>query len=160
MADPAAKIRVAQMKPVQLMRFILPLICALCMIASLPALAIAHDNVNVLVPSPDCIQTILDKDTAVGSDECLVALGSFPSRDGRRQDGHPYPIADLQTDRYSMNIHYAGGAFPDALLRNWPLSIDLNFWRQRLVFLSSCPCGDSRRQDCLGLCPAGRGPLL
>ena len=145
MADPAAKTRVAQMKPAQLMRFIPPMICALCMIASLPGLAIAHDDVNVLVPSPDCIRTILDKDTAVGSDECLVALGSFPSRDGRGQDGHPYPVADLQTDRYSMNIHYTGGAFPDASLRNWPLSIDLNFggsgWFSYLLVLVETRAG-------------------
>lgn len=125
--DPAARTQVAQMNPIQLMRYILPLICALCMIASLPGLAIAHDDGHILVPSSGCIQTILDKDTAVGSDDCLVALDSFPSRDGRSQDGHPYPTADLQTERYSMTIHYTGGAFPDASLRNWPLSIDLNF---------------------------------
>lgn len=105
----------------------LSVICALVVISILPYQANAHSDAHIVVPSPGCIQTILDQDSAVVADDCLVELGSFPARNGTRHDGVPYPIADLKSDEYSMVIHYTGGGFPDAALRNWPLSIDLNF---------------------------------
>lgn len=50
-----------------------------------------------LVLSPDCIQTILRQDTAV------------------------------QAADYRMRIHYTGGDFLDAVMANWPLSIEMNY---------------------------------
>lgn len=125
------------------------MLAALLVTAGWPQLAAGHgdghDDVHIAVPSPDCIQTILDTDTGVQADDCLVALASIMSRDGSTHDGMLYPIAELQTDRYSMMIHYTGGAFPDAALRNWPLSIDLNFggsgWFSYLLVLVETRAG-------------------
>ena len=109
------------------MKRVLSLICGLLLIAGWPRLALPHGDGHEAVPSPDCIQTILDKDAGVPAPDCLVELESVPSREGSSKDGAPYPVADLRTDQYSMVIHYTGGGFPDAALPNWPLSIDLNF---------------------------------
>ena len=79
-----------------------------------------------LVPSPDCIQTILNQDTAVPATDCLTELDTINARQGIGFDGVPYPIADTENDRYRMLIHYTAGNFPDAALANWPLSIELN----------------------------------
>ena len=127
------------------MKFLLPIICSLLVITGWTSRALAHADGHVVVPSPGCIQTILDTDNPVAADDCLVALDSFPSRDGSDQDGRTYPIADLQSDQYSMMIHYTGGAFPDASLRNWPLSIELNFggsgWFSYLLVLVETRAG-------------------
>jgi len=130
------------------MKHALSMICApLCtmLLAGWTQLANAHGDDHVAVPSPDCIQAILDKDAGIETDDCLVELSSVQSRDGRTHDGISYPVARLQTDRYTMMIHYTGGAFPDATLRNWPLSIDLNFggsgWFSYLLVLVETRAG-------------------
>ena len=89
--------------------------------------AIAHDGHDMLVPSPDCIQTILNADTGVQAEDCLTGTATFDTRKGASHDGTPYPVAEVDTERYRMIIHYTGGAFPDAALRHWPLSIELNY---------------------------------
>ena len=89
--------------------------------------AAAHDGHELLVPRPDCIQTILNADTGVPADDCLAGTATFDTRQGARQYGAPYPVAEVETERYRMIIHYTGGAFPDAALRHWPLSIELNY---------------------------------
>ena len=131
------------------MKFALPMFLSMAMALALtticPQLALAHGDGHVVVPSPDCIQTILDRDAGVEAADCLVELDSIPSREETSKDGVPYPVAALQTDQYSMMIHYTGGAFPDAALRNWPLSIDLNFggsgWFSYLLVLVETRAG-------------------
>ena len=109
------------------MKYVLSVICGFLAIAGSPERAQSHDEVGQLVPSPDCIQTILNQDTRVDASDCLIKAAALDARKGRAFDGQAYPIAEVQTDRYRMMIHYTGGGFPDAALNNWPLSIDLNF---------------------------------
>jgi len=103
------------------------MIVALLLGSGLAGPAAAHDGHELLVPRPDCIQTILNADTGVPADDCLAGTATFDTREGARQYGAPYPVAEVETERYRMIIHYTGGAFPDAALRHWPLSIELNY---------------------------------
>ena len=79
------------------------------------------------VPSPDCIQTILNQDTAVRTSDCLAEATSFTTTAQTGWQGASYPMAKMTRDDYTMLIHYTGGSFPDAAMANWPLSIDLNY---------------------------------
>lgn len=131
------------------MKLFLSKICVMfCMALGLggwPAGAASHEFADILVPSPDCIQTILNTDSAVQNDDCLTKIAGIEARDGISHDGVPYPVVDLQTDQYSMMIHYTGGSFPDAALRNWPLSIELNYggsgWFSYLLVLVETRAG-------------------
>ncbi|MEC7440222.1 MAG: hypothetical protein VX802_05155, partial [Pseudomonadota bacterium] len=109
------------------MKHALAMIVALLLGSGLAGPAAAHDGHDLLVPTPDCIQTILNADTGVPADDCLAGTATFDTRDGASHDGVPYPVAEAETERYRMIIHYTGGAFPDAALRHWPLSIELNY---------------------------------
>ncbi|MEC7438889.1 MAG: hypothetical protein VX702_08665 [Pseudomonadota bacterium] len=109
------------------MKYVLSVICGFLAIAGSPERGHAHNEIAQLVPSPGCIQTILNQDTRVDAAQCLVELAALDAREGRTHDGLAYPVAEVQTDQYRMMIHYTGGSFPDAALNNWPLSIDLNF---------------------------------
>ena len=109
------------------MKHALAMIVALLLGTGLAGPAAAHDGHDLLVPTPGCIQTILNADTHVPADDCLAGTATFDTREGARQYGAPYPVAEVQTERYRMIIHYTGGAFPDAALRHWPLSIELNY---------------------------------
>lgn len=114
----------------QLLKHILPAILVLLVMTIGPRSAYSHGedgDFAILVPSPDCIQTILNKDTPVQAASCLTAIDDLEAREGVSHDGIAYPIADVETDQYRMMIHYTDGNFPDAALNNWPLSIDLNF---------------------------------
>ena len=127
------------------MKYVLSVICGFLAIAGSPERAQSHDEVGQLVPSPDCIQTILNQDTRVDASDCLIKAAALDAREGRAHDGQAYPIAEVQTDRYRMMIHYTGGSFPDAALNNWPLSIDLNFggsgWFSYLMVLVETRAG-------------------
>ena len=120
-------------------------ICLLLAIGGWPDHARSHDAYAVLVPSPDCIQTILNQDTTVDAADCLTDIATLESREGKSHDGLTYPIADVETDRYRMMIHYTAGGFPDAALNNWPLSIELNFggsgWFSYLLVLVETRAG-------------------
>ena len=87
----------------------------------------------------------LNSDTGVDARGCLIEISSFDAREGTTHDGQAYPIAEVESDRYSMMIHYTGGGFPDAALNNWPLSIDLNFggsgWFSYLLVLVETRAG-------------------
>ena len=109
------------------MKHALTMIVALLLGSGFAGPAAAHDGHYLLVPTPDCIQTILNADTGVPADNCLAGTASFDTREGANQDGVLYPVAEVQTEQYRMIIHYTGGAFPDAALRHWPLSIELNY---------------------------------
>ena len=128
------------------MKYCLSVILMVLGLAGLPGLAASHEPAEALVPSPGCIQTILNKDTAVRAADCLTAVADIEAREGRDHDGAPYPIADLETDRYRMMIHYTGGSFPDAARPNWPLSIELNHggsgWFSYLLVLIETRAGN------------------
>ena len=127
------------------MRYLFSAICVFWGLAGWPTLAASHGLGDMLVPSPDCIQTILNKDMAVQSDDCLKEIDAIGSREGISHDGVPYPVVDLETDQYRMMLHYTGGSFPDAALRNWPLSIELNYggsgWFSYLLVLVETKAG-------------------
>ncbi|MGC6497880.1 MAG: hypothetical protein ACON4I_08230 [Candidatus Puniceispirillaceae bacterium] len=107
---------------------------ALCCIAICAGLwfptggAVASDLASApLVPSPDCIQTILREDKAVSAADCLADVASFSTTAQTDPRGVDYPLAEVQNDEYRMRIHYTGGNFPDAVTANWPLSIEINY---------------------------------
>ena len=107
---------------------------ALCCIAICAGLwfptggAVASDLASApLVPSPDCIQTILREDKAVSAADCLADVASFSTTAQTDPRGVDYPLAEVQSDDYRMRIHYTGGNFPDAVTANWPLSIEINY---------------------------------
>ena len=107
---------------------------ALCCIAICAGLwfptggAVASDLASApLVPSPDCIQTILREDKAVLAADCLADVASFSTTAQTDPRGVDYPLAEVQSDDYRMRIHYTGGNFPDAVTANWPLSIEINY---------------------------------
>ena len=107
------------------MKHALAIIFALLLGSDLARPVAAHDRHDLLLPSPDCIQTILNADAGVPADDCIVGTNKFDTREGTSRNGAPYPVAEVETERYQMIIHYTGGAFPDAALRHWPLSIEL-----------------------------------
>ena len=113
---------------------------------SLSSGVFASDDRLGQVPSPTCIQTILDQDIAVPAATCLADATTVADEGGTGFDGAPYPVAALETDRYHMRIHYTGGGFPDAVMANWPLSIDLNTggsgWFSYLLVLVETQNGD------------------
>ena len=109
------------------MKQALAMIFALLLDSGLAGPAAAHDGHDLLVPTPDCIQTILNSDNGVPADDCLAGTATFDTREGASHDGVPYPVAEVETEQYRMIIHYTGSAFPDAALRHWPLSIELNY---------------------------------
>jgi len=127
------------------MKYALALVCGFLATATFSSAASAHEDFRVIVPSPDCIQTILDQDARVDAEDCLVEITTLEARDGVSGDGRAYPIAEVQTGQYSMMIHYTGGGFPDAALKNWPLSIELNFggsgWFSYLLVLVETRAG-------------------
>ena len=89
--------------------------------------AAAHDGHELLVPRPDCIQTILNADTGVPADDCLAGTATFDTREGAPA-ARPIPGRRLETEQYRMIIHYSGGAhFPTRRCGHWPLSIELNY---------------------------------
>ena len=92
-----------------------------------------------IVPSPDCIQTILNQDVAVNAADCLADVTTFTTATHSSWRGTAYPVAEAKTADYTMRIHYTDGSFPDAATANWPLSIDLNFggsgWFSYLLIL-------------------------
>ena len=47
----------------------------------------AHDGHDLLVPSPDCIQTILNADAGVPADDCIVGTTTFDTREGTSHHG-------------------------------------------------------------------------
>ena len=106
-------------------------LCCIAIFAGLwrpPAGVAASDLSSApLVPSPDCIQTILRQDTAVPAADCLVEVTSFSTIEQTDSQGSDYPLAEVQTADYRMRIHYTGGDFPDAVMANWPLSIEMNY---------------------------------
>ena len=114
-------------KQARFMKHALTMIIALLLGSGVAGPATTHEGHDLLVPTPDCIQTILNADTGVPADNCLAGTASFDTREGASQDGAPYLVAEVQTEQYRMIIHYTGGAFPDAALRHWPLSIELNY---------------------------------
>ena len=73
------------------MRYLLSTFCMFLGLAGWPTLAASHGLGDMLVPSPDCIQTILNKDMAVQNDDCLTQIGASGSREGISNDGVPYP---------------------------------------------------------------------
>ena len=127
------------------MKHVLCLTVGFLAIAGLAGPAFSHLEEDLLVPSPGCIQAILNSDTGVDAVACLVEISSLDARQGTTHDGQAYPIAEVESDRYSMMIHYSGGGFPDAALNNWPLSIDLNFggsgWFSYLLVLVETRAG-------------------
>lgn len=127
------------------MKYLIPVMGVILGLAGWPNPAAAHGLDDVLVPSPDCIQTILNEDMAVQHADCLTEIANIDAREGVGHDGAPYPVVDLETDQYSMMIHYTGGSFPDAARRNWPLSIELNFggsgWFSYLLVLVETKAG-------------------
>ena len=100
-------------------------------LAGLPVQAFAEAGTDPasgrIVPSPDCIQTILNQDVAVNTADCLADVTTFTTTTNSSWRGTAYPVAEAETADYTMRIHYTGGHFPDAAVANWPLSIDLNF---------------------------------
>ncbi|MEC7156157.1 MAG: hypothetical protein VXW40_04395 [Pseudomonadota bacterium] len=94
------------------MKHALAMIVALLLGGGLAGPAAAHDGHELLVPRPDCIQTILNTDTGVPAADCLAGTATFDTREGARQYGAPYPVAEVETEQYRMIIHYTGGAFP------------------------------------------------
>ena len=109
------------------MKHALAIFVALLLGSDLARPAAAHDRHYLLLPSPDCIRTILNADAGVPADDCIVGTTTFDTREGTSRHGAPYPVAEVETERYRMIIHYTGGAFPDAALRHWPISIELNY---------------------------------
>ena len=109
------------------MKHALAMIVTLLLGSDLARPVAAHDRHYLLLPSPDCIQTILNADTGVPADDCIVGTTTFGTREGTSRHGVSYPVAEVENERYWMIIHYTGGAFPDAALRHWPLSIELNY---------------------------------
>ena len=105
--------------------------CCIAILAGLwrsPAGVAASDLLSApLAPSPDCIQTILRQDTAVPVADCLADVASFSAAAHTDSRGADYPLAEVQTADYRMRIHYTGGDFPDAVMANWPLSIEMNY---------------------------------
>ena len=91
------------------MKHALAMIVALLLGGGLAGPAAAHDGHELLVPRPDCIQTILNADTGVPADDCLAGTATFDNREGARQYGAPYPVAEVETERYRMIIHYTVG---------------------------------------------------
>ena len=106
-------------------------LCCIAIFAGLwrpPAGVAASDLSSApLVLSPDCIQTILRQDTAVPAADCLADVASFNTTAHTDSQGADYPLAEVQTADYRMRIHYTGGDFPDAVMANWPLSIEMNY---------------------------------
>lgn len=127
------------------MEYALAIIFALLLGSGLARPAAAHDGHDLLVPSPDCIQTILNADVGVPADDCIARTTTFDTREGRSHLGVLYPVAEVETEKYRMIIHYTGGAFPDAVLRHWPLSIELNYggsgWFSYLLVLVETKSG-------------------
>ena len=109
------------------MKYAPSIIVVLLLGGGLAGPAAANDGHVLLVPSPGCIQTILNENTGVPADDCLAGIATFNTREGARHEGVPYPVAEVETEQYCMIIHYTGGAFPDAALRHWPVSIELNY---------------------------------
>ena len=99
-------------------------LCCIAIFAGLwrpPAGVAASDLSSApLVPSPDCIQTILRQDTAVPAADCLADVASFNTTAHTDSQGADYPLAEVQTADYRMRIHYTGGDFPDAVMANCP----------------------------------------
>ena len=133
-------------------------ILVLTILATMPISSgvFASDDRSGQVPSPTCIQTILDQDKAVPAIDCLADAKTVADPKGIGFDGVPYPVAELETDRYRMMIHYTGGGFPDTAVANWPLSIDLNTggsgWFSYLLVLVENAEGRNR----VRICPACR----
>ena len=127
------------------MKHVLALLCGWLVTVTVSSVASSHDDFGVLVPSPGCIQTILNQDARVDAKDCLAEITTFEARDGISGDGRTYPIAEVRTDQYSMMIHYTEGGFPDAALKNWPLSIELNYggsgWFSYLLVLVETRAG-------------------
>lgn len=127
------------------MKFALPVICVLSMLTGWSTLAQSHEEYGMPVPSPDCIKTILNEDTRVDRADCLIEVTKLEAREVISRKGKAYPVAEVETDRYRMMIHYTGGGFPDAALNNWPLSIELNFggsgWFSYLLVLVETRAG-------------------
>ena len=59
------------------MKHVLALIVALLLGGGLAGPAAAHGGHELLVPRPDCIQTILNADTGVPADDCLARTATF-----------------------------------------------------------------------------------
>ena len=49
--------------------------------------AAAHDGHDLLVPTPGCIQTILNTDNSVPADDYLAGTATFDTREGASHDG-------------------------------------------------------------------------
>ncbi len=64
------------------MKHALAMIVALLLGSGLAGPAAAHDGHDLLVPTPDCIQTILNSDNGVPADECLAGTATFDTREG------------------------------------------------------------------------------
>ena len=69
------------------MKYVLSVICGFLAIAGSPERGHAHNEIAQLVPSPGCIQTILNQDTRVDATQCLVELAALDAREGRTHDG-------------------------------------------------------------------------
>ena len=87
------------------MKYVLSVICGFLAIAGSPERAQSHDEVGQLVPSPGCIQTILNQDTRVDASDCLIKAAALDAREGQAHEGQAYPIAEVQTDRHRIMIY-------------------------------------------------------
>ena len=66
------------------MKYVLSVICGFLAIAGSPERGHAHNEIAQLVPSPGCIQTILNQGTRVDAAQCLVELAALDAREGRK----------------------------------------------------------------------------
>ena len=63
-----------------------------------PAGVVASDlSSAALMPSPDCIQTILRQDTVIPAADCLADVASFYTTAHTDSQGADYPLAEVQT---------------------------------------------------------------
>ena len=71
------------------MKHAIAMIVALLLGSGLAGPAAAHDGHVLLVPTPGCIQTILNADNSVPADDCLAGTATFDTREGTSHDGVP-----------------------------------------------------------------------